>query len=119
MYAIFEIGNKQYKVAEGLEIKVDLLNAKIGEEVTFENVISVSKDDAIKIGHPYLPGANIKAKVLKHEKSKKIMVLKYKPKKHYRVRSGHRQDYTLVKIEKIKLTHKKSAGSKEEHAEGA
>ena len=101
MYAIIDNGNKQYKVAEGDLVKVEKLNANVGEEVTF-NVLMVSDDNGIKTGAD-VANAKVTATVVKQDKAKKIIVFKYKPKKNERKKQGHRQPFTAVKIEKIVL----------------
>ncbi len=100
MYAIIETGGKQIKVTEGQEIYIELLNTEAGETVTFDRVLMVGGDD-IKVGSPMLDGATVTGKVDKHGKGKKITVYKYKPKKNYRRKQGHRQPYTKVVIDKI------------------
>ena len=101
MYAIIDNGNKQYKVAEGDLVKVEKLNANVGEEVSF-NVLMVSDDNGIKTGAD-VANAKVTATVVKQDKAKKIIVFKYKPKKNERKKQGHRQPFTAVKIEKIEL----------------
>jgi len=101
MYAIIETGGKQYKVREGDVIHVEKLSAGEGETVTFERVIAVGKDDGFVAGTPVVEGASVTGKVEKHVKGKKIIVFKYKPKKNYRRKQGHRQPYTRVVIENI------------------
>lgn len=101
MYAIIETGGKQYKVAEGDVIYVEKLDAAEGEEVTFSNVLAVAKESGLVLGAPLVSGASVTGKVEKHGKEKKIIVFKYKPKKNYRRKQGHRQPYTKVTIGKI------------------
>jgi large subunit ribosomal protein L21 len=101
MYAIIETGGKQYKVAEGDVIYVEKLNASEGEEVTFDKVLAVAKDGGLVVGAPLVSGASVSGKVEKHGKEAKIIVFKYKPKKNYRRKQGHRQPYTKVTIGKI------------------
>ncbi|NMB32745.1 MAG: 50S ribosomal protein L21 [Clostridium sp.] len=101
MYAIIETGGKQYKVNEGDILFVERLADKEGEPVVFDRVIAVSKEGSIDFGKPFVSGATVNAKVLGHGKDKKIIVFKYKPKKGYRRKQGHRQPYTKVQIEKI------------------
>jgi large subunit ribosomal protein L21 len=101
MYAIIETGGKQYKVQEGDTIFVEKLNANEGDTVTFDRVLAVSKEDGLVAGSPVVSGATVTAKVEKHVKGQKIIVFKYKPKKNYRRKQGHRQPYTKVVIEKI------------------
>ncbi|MDO4593879.1 MAG: 50S ribosomal protein L21 [Tissierellia bacterium] len=103
MYAIIKTGGKQYKVSEGDQVRVEKLNANPGEEVTFDKVLLVKSDDDLKIGTPIVEGANVKAEVVEHAKDKKIIVFKYKAKKGYKKKKGHRQPYTLVEIKNISL----------------
>ncbi|NMB40416.1 MAG: 50S ribosomal protein L21 [Firmicutes bacterium] len=103
MYAIIETGGKQYKVLEGSVCKVEKLSAVPGEEVVFEKVFFVKDGDKIQIGTPYVPGAKVSGRVLSHGKGKKIIVFKFKPKKNYRRKQGHRQPFSEVKIEKIEF----------------
>ncbi|SDH95782.1 LSU ribosomal protein L21P [Alteribacillus persepolensis] len=100
MYAIIETGGKQVKVEEGQEIYVEKLDASQGDSVTFENVVFVGGDD-VKVGSPYVDGAKVTAKVDKHGRQKKITVWKFKRRKNYRRKIGHRQPYTKVVIDKI------------------
>ncbi|SHG88429.1 50S ribosomal protein L21 [Tepidibacter thalassicus] len=101
MYAIVETGGKQYKVSEGDVIFVEKLEANEGDVVTLDKVLACSKDGNLVVGNPVVDGANVEAKVLKQGKAKKIIVFKYKPKKDYRRKQGHRQPYTKLVIEKI------------------
>lgn len=100
MYAVIETGGKQYTVKVGETVKVEKLNANEGEKVTFDKVLFVSGDD-VKVGAPYINGAKVEGEVVKQAKDKKIVVYKYKAKKNERTRKGHRQPYTIVKIENI------------------
>ena len=101
MYAIIDNGNKQYKVAEGDLVKLEKLNANVGDEVSF-NVLMVSDDNGVKVGAD-VANAKVVATVVRQDKAKKIIVFKYKPKKNERKKQGHRQPFTAVKIEKIVL----------------
>ncbi|HHV96923.1 MAG TPA: 50S ribosomal protein L21 [Clostridiaceae bacterium] len=103
MYAVVEIGGKQYKVQEGDVVFVDKLAAEEGEIVTFDRVLAVSQEGTIIFGRPVVEGATVQAKVLGHGKGKKIIVFKYKPKKNYRRKQGHRQPYTKLQIDKINV----------------
>lgn len=100
MYAIIETGGKQVKVTEGQEVYIEKIDAAEGDTVTFDKVIFVGGEET-KIGTPYVEGATVSAKVDKHGRGKKITIFKYKPKKNYRKKQGHRQPYTKVTIEKI------------------
>lgn len=94
MFAIIETGGKQYKVSEGDELFVEKLDAEAEGEVVFDKVLMVEG----KVGTPYVEGATVKATVVKHGKGKKIIVYKYKSKKNYHKKQGHRQPYTKVKV---------------------
>jgi large subunit ribosomal protein L21 len=101
MYAIFETGGKQYKVQEGDVIYIEKLNAAEGDVVSFDRVLAVSKETGLTVGAPLVSGAVVSAKVEKHGKGAKIIVYKYKAKKNYRKKQGHRQPFTKVVVEKI------------------
>lgn len=101
MYAIIETGGKQYKVQEGDVLFIEKLSAGEGDTVTFDKVIAVGKDSGLVAGTPTVDGASVTAKVEKHVRGKKIVVFKYKPKKNYRRKQGHRQPHTKVVIESI------------------
>ncbi|WP_373892930.1 50S ribosomal protein L21 [Virgibacillus natechei] len=100
MYAIIETGGKQMKVVEGQEIYVEKVDTDANDSVTFENVLFVGGDD-VKVGAPYVDGATVTANVQKQGRQKKITVFKYKPKKNYHRKQGHRQPYTKLVIDKI------------------
>jgi large subunit ribosomal protein L21 len=100
-YAIVEDGGKQYRAVEGGTIDVDLFNAEAGTQIDLEHVLLVADGDAIMIGTPHVKGAKVQATVASMEKGPKIIVFKYRPKKHYRVKTGHRQHYTRLKIDSI------------------
>lgn len=97
MFAIIETGGKQYRVVEGEELFIEKIEAEAEGEVVFDKVLMVND----KIGTPYVEGAKVKAVVEKHGKGKKIIVYKYKAKKNYHKKQGHRQPYTKVKITAI------------------
>lgn len=101
MYAVIETGGKQYRVQEGDTIFVEKLNNSQGEKVNFDRVLFVSKEDDVKVGKPYVEGAKVEGTVLEQGKAKKVVIFKYKPKKDYRKKQGHRQPYTKIKVEKI------------------
>ncbi len=101
MYAIIETGGKQYKVQEGDVLYIEKLNANEGESVTFDRVLAVSNNDGLVTGTPVVSGASVTAKVEAQGKARKILVYKYKAKKNYRRKQGHRQPFTKVVIEKI------------------
>lgn len=101
MYAVIETGGKQYRVQEGDTIFVEKLEANAGDEINFDKVLLVSGDGDAKIGKPYVDGTTVSANVLEQGKAKKVIVFKYKSKKDYRKKQGHRQPYTKVQIGKI------------------
>lgn len=101
MFAIIETGGKQYKVQEGDVLYIEKLEAGAGDAVTFDRVLAVSKESGLVVGAPVVAGASVSAKVEKQGKGEKIIVFKYKAKKNYRKKQGHRQPYTKVVIEKI------------------
>ncbi len=98
MYAVFETGGKQYKAAVGDVLFIEKLNVEAGETVTFDKVLLVSDNGEIKAGTPYVEGATVAATLEKNGKGKKIRIFKYKAKKTYRRRIGHRQPYSKVVI---------------------
>lgn len=102
MYAIIETGGKQIKVEEGQTIYVEKLAADAEETVTFDKVLFVGGEN-VKVGAPYVEGAAVTAKVEKHGRQKKVTVIKFKPKKNYHRKQGHRQPYTKLVVEKISL----------------
>ena len=104
MYAIIESCGRQYKVAEGDVVFFEKLDTDEGKKVTFENVVLVSDEKNIKVGTPYVKGAKVEGTVVKNGKAKKILVYKYKAKKNYRRTQGHRQPYTKVEINSIKVS---------------
>ncbi len=101
MYAIIETGGKQYTVKEGDVLKVEKLDAEVGTEYNFDKVLLVKKDDELITGSPYLENAKIVAEIVETKKDKKIIVFKYKRRKNYRRKKGHRQWYSKVKIKQI------------------
>jgi len=101
MYAIIETGGKQYRVQEGDVVFIEKLSAEEGTAVVFDKVLAVSTEEQFTAGSPEVKGASVAAKILGHGKDKKVIVFKYKPKKGYRRKQGHRQPYTKVQIEKI------------------
>lgn len=102
MYAIIETGGKQVKVTEGQEIFIEKVNVEADETVTFDKVLFVGGDD-VKVGTPLVEGATVTAKVAKQGLQKKVTVIKFKPKKNYSRKQGHRQPYTKLVVDKINL----------------
>ncbi len=101
MHAIIETGGKQYKVTEGDVLYIEKLDAEAGSSITFDKVLAVLNGDSATFGAPVVEGASVTANVVKNGKGKKVLVFKYKPKKNYRRRQGHRQPYTKVEITKV------------------
>ncbi|MFA5080169.1 MAG: 50S ribosomal protein L21 [Candidatus Paceibacterota bacterium] len=102
MIAVIKTGGKQYKVAPGQKIKIEKIDNQEGEMVTFDEVLLIGDEKIIDIGTPVVEGAKVTAKVIKQDKGEKIVIFKYKPKKRYKVKKGHRQFFTEVEITDIK-----------------
>jgi len=100
MYAIIKTGGKQIQVETGQEIYIEKLNVNTGETVTFDEVVMIGGEE-IKVGSPLVEGANVIGEVERHGRGAKIVVFKYKPKKGYKRKQGHRQPYTKVVIKEI------------------
>lgn len=98
MYAIIETGGKQYKVTEGDVITVEKLGVEAGQDYTFDKVLVLAKDGDVKIGARYVEGAAVTASVIGDGKEKKVVVYKYKPKKGFHKKKGHRQPFTKLQI---------------------
>ncbi len=101
MYAIVESGGRQYRAEEGHSFSVEKLPYEVGEQFDLDNVLLVADGDSITVGQPSVEGASVKATVVEQYRGKKIFVWKYKPKKRYRRRKGHRQSYTRIRIDSI------------------
>ncbi len=103
VYAIIETGGKQYKVSEGDVITVEKLGAEAGSEFVFDKVLALSNDNGLSVGAPYVENAKVSASVIGNGKAKKVIVYKYKPKKGFHKKKGHRQPFTQLKINTISL----------------
>lgn len=101
MYAIVETGGKQYKVAQGQKFRVEKIKAEAGETVSLDTVMMLVDNDGVKAGEAALDGAAVQCRVVGHGRGDKIRVQKYKKRKNYRRRHGHRQDYTELLVEEI------------------
>ena len=101
MLAVIKTGGKQYIVSPGQKIKIEKIEKKEGSEVAFADVLLVEKNKKVEIGMPRLKGIEVLAKILKHGKAKKVIAFKYKAKKRYKVKKGHRQPFTEVEITKV------------------
>ena len=113
MYAIVETGGKQYPVEEGRYIDVELLDADKDSKVVFDKIIMIVNGKKSKVGQPYVAGASAEGTVLAHDKAKKVIVFKQRPKKGYRKKQGHRQGFTRVMINKIRTSAQKKAETTE------
>ena len=113
MYAVIETGGKQYRVQEGDVITVEKLNAEVGDTVTFDKVLVLGEGKDVKVGTPYVDAA-VTGSVVENGKGKKVIIFKYKAKKDYRKKQGHRQPYTMVKIESLGGAARKKAAPKKE-----
>ncbi len=98
MYAIVETGGKQYRVSEGDEFFVEKLAAEAGDKVKLDKILAVGNGEQLRLGSPYVEGSSVECEVLKQGRGKKITVFKYKAKKNYRKKKGHRQPYTKLKV---------------------
>lgn len=100
-YAIVEDGGKQYRVIEGGTIEVDRFDSEEGDKIDLEHVLLVADEDRFDIGSPYVTNAKVEATVLAQVKGPKVIIFKYKPKIRYRLKKGHRQKYTRLRIDSI------------------
>lgn len=103
MLAVIKTGGKQYKVSPGDKIKIEKLETKEGEIINFSEILLIEKNKKIEIGTPFIKDAKVEAKVLEQGKGEKITIYKYKPKKRYHKKMGHRQPYTEIEITKIEV----------------
>ncbi len=102
MYAVFVTGGKQYRVTEGQTLKVEKLPVDAGSDVEFDSVLMVANGDDIKVGAPYVAGGKVTATVKSQGRDDKVMIIKFRRRKHHRKQQGHRQHYTELKITGIK-----------------
>jgi len=105
MWAVIETGGKQFQVKKGDVLEIEKIEGKVGSNISFDSVLLLSKDakgKELSLGSPYLKNAAVEAKIIELGKGKKVTMLKYKPKKRYRVKKGHRQPYVKVEITEIK-----------------
>ena len=102
MYAIVKTGGKQYKVREGDTLQVEKLAGEVGNEISFDDVLMYSDGETVTVGQPKLENVTVSGHIVEQGKNKKIIVFKYKRRKRYRRKQGHRQQYTAVRIDSIK-----------------
>lgn len=108
MFAIVETGGKQYQVEEGRYLKVELLDGEKDSKVTFDKVVMIANGKKSKVGQPYVEGASVEGVIMVNDKDKKIIVYKQRPKKGYRRKQGHRQQFSKVMINKIRTSAQKT-----------
>ncbi len=114
MYAIVNIYGHQYRVTEQERVKVSLLASRTGQKVTFDQVLLLDDGKTIKVGGPFVKNATVTANILEHGRDRKILIYKKKRRKGYQRKNGHRQDYTLIQIEKIDVATAKKATPKKD-----
>jgi large subunit ribosomal protein L21 len=101
MYAIIKTGGKQYRVQSGAQLRVEALAAEVGAAVSFDQVLLVGEGESVKVGAPFVAGAEVKATVLSQGRADKVRIFKLRRRKHYQKTQGHRQSYTEVRIDGI------------------
>ena len=111
MYAVIETGGKQYRVEVGTELEIELLEAAPGEAVAFDRVLLVADGDAASIGRPVVANASVSGEILRRDRGKKLISFKYRPKARRRVKKGHRQELSVVRISDIVLDGKSAASA--------
>jgi len=109
MYAVIETGGKQYRVEVGTELEVELIDAQPGQAITLERVLLVGDGEETAIGRPVVANAAVEAEVLRRDRADKVIVFKYRPKARRRVKKGHRQDHTILRVTDVKLGNKSAA----------
>jgi large subunit ribosomal protein L21 len=109
MYAVIETGGKQYRVEVGTELEVELLDVEPGQALTLERVLLVGDGEDTAIGRPVVTNAAVEAEVVRRDRGEKLIVFKYRPKARRRVKKGHRQDHTILRITDVKLGGKSAA----------
>src|SRR5574344_908165 len=114
MYAIVETGRKQYQMEEGRYLKVALLDGEKDSKVVFDKMVMIAKGNKSKVGQPYVKGASVEGKIKNHDKEKKVIFYKQRPKNGYRVKQGHRQGFTKVMVTKIRTSAQKKTATTEE-----
>ena len=119
MYAVIETGGKQYTVELGTELEVELLDAAPGQEINLDRVLLVVDGDTSAIGQPIVSDAAVSAKVLRQDRGEKTISFKYRPKARSRVKKGHRQELTVLKITEVRLGSKSAAAEAKEAADAA
>ncbi len=98
MYAVIQTGGKQYRVKEGEYLKIETLPAEAGQHVEFDKVLLIQSDAGVKVGRPFIEGGKVTATIKAHGRHKKVNIIKFRRRKHYMKRQGHRQNYTEIQI---------------------
>jgi large subunit ribosomal protein L21 len=101
MYAVVHTGGKQYKVQKGETLRIEKIPGEVGSAVTFDKVLMVADGEEIRVGQPVLENVKVQASIVEQDKAKKVLVFKYKRRKRYRRKQGHRQPYTAIRIDGI------------------
>ena len=101
MYAVVHTGGKQYRVQEGDILRIEKIEGRVGDPVSFDRVLMISDGENVNIGRPVLEETEVQGHIIEQAKSKKILVFKFKRRKNYRRKQGHRQQFTAVKIDRI------------------
>ena len=101
MYAVIQTGGKQYRVEPGAIVKVEKISGNVGDPITFDKVLLTSDGENVNVGTPYLGDAKVMGRITRHGKDRKVIVFKYKKRKGYKKKQGHRQNFTMVKVENI------------------
>jgi large subunit ribosomal protein L21 len=104
MYAIIRTGDKQFRAEPGMTLKVPTISANVGDTITFDQVLVASTGDNVMVGAPMVDGASVTAEVVSHGRGKKIIVFKWKRRKNYRRKKGHRQGFTEVRVSEIRAS---------------
>jgi large subunit ribosomal protein L21 len=102
MYAVIESGGKQHRVSPGEDVELEKLAGEVGDTISFDKVLLTSDGDNVSVGNPYLENVTVEGHITHHDRQRKIVVFKYKRRKNYRRKRGHRQHFTLVRIDDIK-----------------
>ncbi len=116
MLAVFQTGGKQYKVAKGDEIQVEKVPGNVGDAIRFNKILMMGSESSMQVGDPLLEGAEVIAEVLRQARAKKVLVFKFKRRKKYRKKQGHRQCYTRLKITDIGGSSEEASAAKTEEA---
>lgn len=101
MYAVIQTGGKQYRVEPGQLISVEKLDGQVGDSIQFDKVLLLADESSVAVGRPVVDGATVKAEIVEHDRGEKLIVYKFKRRKDYRRKNGHRQSFTTVRISEV------------------